>query len=311
MSRKSVFVAVAAMAVLVASVSRVSADGAKGTAVVKGKVTFDGTPPAMKALPAMNADKVCATANPKSSPDQATIVYAKDGNTIPYAFVYMKEGVKDKYDAPKDSAVINQKGCIYHPHVFGMIAGQQLEIKSEDPTAHNIHALPKKNTEFNLAQPNVGTIKREGKDTFNKPEMAIKFKCDVHGWMSSWCHVMSHPFFDVTKDHLDFPGKNDKGEENKDNKAKWGTFEIKDLPAGDYTIEAWHETFGTAQMKVSVKDGETKEVEIKMTGKKAEGPSSPERVILASEVTGGKKACCAKEAACDKDAKSVTKVAGK
>lgn len=310
MSRKSLSVLVAGLAVLAVSVNSVSAQGAKGTGVVKGKVIFDGAPPAMKALPPMNADKVCVQANPKSPPDQATIIYKDQGNAIPYVFVYVKEGVKDKYDAPADAAVINQKGCVYHPHVFGMVVGQTLEIKSEDPTAHNIHSLPKKNTEFNLAQPNVGTIKREGKETFNKPEMAIKFKCDVHGWMSAWCHVMTHPFFDTTKDHYEFPGAG--GDANK---AKWGTFEIKNLPAGEYTLEGWHETFGTVQAKVTVKDGETQEVEMKMTGKKAEGPANPSRVILASEVTGGekseaKKACCASKQPCEKGAKAVKVVKG-
>lgn len=300
MSRKSLSVFAAGLAVLAFSVKSVNADGAKGTGVVKGKVVFDGDPPKTKGLPPMNADKVCADANKEKPPaDQATIVYTKQGNAIPYVFVYMKEGVKDKYDAPKEPVVIDQKGCIYHPHVFGMIAGQAIEIKSSDKTAHNIHSLPKKNPEFNLAQPQPGTIKREGKETFTKPEMAVKFKCDVHGWMSSWCHVMTHPFFDVTKDHI----------ENTD-EAKRGTFEIKDLPAGDYTIEAWHETFGTVQMKVSVKDGETQEVEIKMTGKKAEGPANPERVILASEISGGeKKSCCSSKEPCSKDAKASVKVA--
>jgi len=313
MSRNRVCVVLAGVAILAASVSRVSADGAKGTGVVKGKVVFDGAAPGPKALPSMNADKVCAAAHKKPQPDQATIIYKDEGNAIPYAFVYMKEGVKDKYDAPATPAVIDQVGCIYHPHVFGMIVGQTLNIVNSDDTAHNVHALPKKNTEFNLAQPTKGTIKREAKDTFNKPEQPIKFKCDVHGWMSAWCHVMTHPFFDVTKDHLDFPGKNAAGDEVKENKAKWGTFEIKDLPAGDYTVEAWHETFGSAQVKVTVKDGETQEIEIKMTGKKAEGPTTPERVVILASDTGGtgKKACCAKEAPCEKDAKPVAKVAGK
>lgn len=300
MSRKSLSLFAAGLAVMAMSVSSVKADGAKGTAVVKGKVVFDGEPPKPKGLPPMNADKVCAQQHAKPPVDQATVIYTKQGNAIPYVFVYMKEGVKDKYDPPKEPVVIDQKGCIYTPHVFGMIAGQQLNIKSSDETAHNIHAVPKKNTEFNLAQPKPGVIERKDKETFNKPETAIKIKCDVHGWMSSWCHVMTHPFFDVTKDHL----------ENTD-EAKRGTFEIKDLPAGDYTLEAWHETFGTVQVKVSVKDGETQEVEIKMTGKKAEGPANPEKVILASEVSGGgKKACCASKAPCEKDAKTVKVVKG-
>ena len=285
--RKIGMTALAGLMAAALTSGRALADNEKGTATIKGKVVFDGTPPAAKALPAMKADPVCDKAQGgKTQPDQATIVYTKQGNAIPYAFVYVKEGIKGKYDAPKEAVVIDQKGCIYHPHVFGMIAGQAMSIKSSDPTAHNIHSLPKKNTEFNLAQPNIGVIERTDKNTFNKPELGIKFKCDVHGWMSAWCHVMTHPFFDVTKDHID----------NAD-EAKRGTFEIKNLPAGDYTIEAWHETFGTVQMKVSVKDGESKEVEIKMTGKKAEGPATPEKVILASEVSkDGKPACCAKDA---------------
>src|SRR5262245_5580380 len=99
MSRKSLSVLVAGLAVLAYSVNSSSADGAKGTAVVKGKAIFDGTPPAPKGLPPMNADKFCLDQNSAKKPvDQATIVYTKQGNTIPYVFVYMKEGVKDKYD---------------------------------------------------------------------------------------------------------------------------------------------------------------------------------------------------------------------
>jgi len=283
--------------VLALAAQAASAGGAKGTAAVRGKVVFDGTPPQIKKLPPMNSTPACAAMNPTLPADQATIVYKDQGNAIPYVFVYVKEGIKDKYEPPAEPIVLDQKGCIYHPHVIGMVAGQQLNIKNSDKTTHNVHSLPSKNEPFNLAQPQPGVIKREGKETFNKPESPIKIKCDVHGWMSAWCHVMSHPFFDVSKDHTDFPGKDKKGAELKENKAKWGTFEIKDLPAGDYTIEAWHETFGKVQQKVSVKDGETKEVEIKMTGKKAEGPATPERVILASDVRGdekadAKKGCC-------------------
>jgi plastocyanin len=156
---------------------------------------------------------------------------------------------------PAEAVTLDQNGCIYRPHVFGMIAGQQLNIKSSDETAHNIHALPKKNTEFNISQPKPSTMERKGKDTFTKPESPVKIKCDVHGWMSAWVHVMEHPFFDTTKDHYEFPGKDDPA-----NKDKWGTFEIKNLPAGDYEIEAWHETYGKSTQKVSVKDGETKEI---------------------------------------------------
>ncbi|GJQ26624.1 MAG: hypothetical protein HBSAPP02_16560 [Phycisphaerae bacterium] len=250
---------------------RAQADNEKGTAVIKGKVVYDGAAPATKGLPPMSADPVCAKAHTKPQPDQGTIVYAKQGNTIPYAFVYVKSGLKGKYDAPKDPVVLDQKGCMYHPHVFGMVAGQPIEIKNSDPTNHNIHSQPKKNTEFNFAQANAGMVKKlEGKDTFTKPEIMIKIKCDVHAWMSSYCGVVSNPFFAVTKSH-----------EDTQTESERGTFEIKELPAGDYELEAWHENFGSTTVKVSVKDGETKEVEIKLSGKRGEVPAARE-VILSS-----------------------------
>lgn len=246
------------LAVAMAS-SRALADNEKGTATIKGKAVFDGTPPAMKLLP-IAGDNHCVQAHPtdKSKIDQDTIVYTKEGNTIPYVFVYVKKGIKGKYDPPKEPVVIDQKGCIYHPHVFGMVTGQEMDIKNSDSTNHNIHSLAKKNPTFNFAQSQQGMVKSlTGKDTFTKEEVMVKIKCDVHAWMSSYIGVLPHPFFDVTKSH----------ETDGGDKSKRGTFEIKNLPAGDYEIEAWHENFGTLNQKVTVKDGETKEIEFKF-GKK-------------------------------------------
>lgn len=254
------------------------ADNEKGTAVIKGRVVYEGDPPKPKALPAMKADATCHKAHPTTVPDQGTIVYTKDGNAIPYVFVYVKNGLKGKYDAPKEPVTIDQEGCMYHPHVFGMMAGQPLAIKSSDPTAHNIHSLPSKNTPFNISQPNIGVITRSGKDTFTKPEVMIKIKCDVHAWMSSFVGVSSNPFFDVTKSHKGPGGDGTDG----DDKSKRGTFEIKNLPAGDYEIEFVHENFGKVMEKVSVKDGETKEITVKMgpNVKKSDAGDKMREVIL-------------------------------
>jgi hypothetical protein len=76
----------------------------------------------------------------------------------------------------------------------------------------------------------------------------VPFKCDVHPWMSAYAGVLDHPFFSVS---------NDKGE-----------FEIKNLPPGTYTIEAWHEKFGTLTQTVTVKPGETKQIEFTFERKK-------------------------------------------
>ncbi|MEK6643420.1 MAG: TonB-dependent receptor [Planctomycetota bacterium] len=250
------------------------ADNEKGTAVVKGKVVFEGEAADPKPLPKMDADAVCSKAHAKPQADQGTIVYKKDGNTIPFVFVYVKSGLKGKYDAPAEPVTLDQSGCMYHPHVLGMVAGQTIQIKNSDPTNHNIHSLAKKNPQFNFAQPNAGMVKElKTGDTFNKPEIMVKIKCDVHAWMSSFIGVCTHPFFDVTKNH-----ENDGGD-----KTKRGTFELKNLPAGEYELEAWHENFGTVTQKVTIKDGETKEIEFKMGPKKSGDASQKMKEIIVKE----------------------------
>lgn len=268
-----------------------AADGPKGSAVIKGKVVLEGTPPKIQAL-SMSGDATCSASHKKPVPSQGLIVYKQEGNAVPFAFVYVKKGVSGKYDPPEKPAEIDQIGCMYEPHVFGMVSGQELNILNSDPVNHNIHSLAKKNPAFNFAQPNKGMIKKlVGSQTFTKPEVMIKVKCDVHAWMSCYVGVLNHPFFDVTKSHFD----------TKD-KAARGTFEIAELPAGDYELEVWHETFGTVTQKVSVKDGESKEIEIKLSSKSAAAP--PTRTVeLASVSEAGEsaKACCKMKAAAKAD----------
>ncbi|MCG8405863.1 MAG: carboxypeptidase-like regulatory domain-containing protein [Phycisphaerales bacterium] len=240
-----------------------------GVGTIKGKVVFDGDPPGPKRI-SMAGNAQCANVHKQNNnvdskgrpkvADPGQIVYAKQSNTIPFVFVYIKEGIKKRYDPPKEPVVLDQVGCMYKPHVFGMIAGQGLDIRSSDPFTHNVHSLAKKNPGWNFSQPKPGLKEMRGNDTFTRQEIMIKIKCDVHGWMSSYCGVLYHPFFDVTKDHIEYPSS------VAGNKEKWGTFEIKDVPAGNYVLEAWHEKFGTATMEVTLSGDETKEIEFKLGG---------------------------------------------
>lgn len=274
MLKKTVWTAVALTLVLALAAAPAMADNEKGSAVIKGKVVFDGDAPKPKPL-AIGGDQHCIAEHPKPVPDQGTIVYKSDGNSVPYVFVYVKKGVKGKYDAPKEPVVLDQKGCMYHPHVFGMVAGQPIQIKNSDPTNHNVHSLAAKNPTFNFAQAQQGMVKDlVGKDTFNKEEIMVKIKCDVHAWMSTYCGVLTHPFFDVTKSHEDDGG----------DKAARGAFELTGLPSGEYEVATWHETFGELTQKVTVGDGETKEIEFKYGAKKAEAPTPTREVILSTEV---------------------------
>lgn len=290
MFRKQWFAAtLAAVLATQVFIGAAAADNEKGTAVIKGKVIYDGK---ISAVKVPMTDQQCATLNKDKKPpvvDPGKLVYSKDGNTVPDVFVYVKKGA-GKYDAPTEPVELDQKDCMYVPHVFGMIAGQPIKIVNSDPVNHNVHSQAQKNPQFNFAQPKQNMVKLlEGKDTFNKPEVGVKIKCDVHSWMSAYAFVLTNPFFDVTKSHL-----NDGGDS-----GKRGTFELKNLPAGKYTLEAWHENFGTVTQEVEIKDGETKEIEFKFTEKGAQAPAVREVILgkASSDDKDAKPACCAAKTA--------------
>jgi hypothetical protein len=202
------------------------AAGATGAASITGKIVFEGAVPPPEKYK-MSADVFCAKAHPGDVAKQDLEIGPDKG--IADVFVYVKSGISGTYPPPATAATIDQKGCRYAPHVFGVVAGQSIDILNSDPTLHNIHSLPEKNEPFNLAMPVQG-MKYTKK--FDKPEVMVRIKCDVHGWMSAYCGVLSHPFFAVT--------------------AADGTYTIKNLPAGTYTIEAWHEKLGTQTQQVTV-----------------------------------------------------------
>src|SRR5438270_1218014 len=202
---------------------------------VKGVVNFEGTAPTNAAIK-MNADPVCVKQN-KDPQFQETYEVSSDGKTLGNVFVYIKDGLGNYvYDTPTTPAKIDQQNCRYHPHVFGMRVGQPLEIVNSDPTLHNIHAMPKGNQEFNTGQPIQGM---KTSHTFTAKEVMVPFKCDVHGWMNAYVGVLDHPYFAVT---------------DKD-----GKFELKDVPPGTYTIEAWHEKGGAMTQSVTLGEKETKD----------------------------------------------------
>jgi plastocyanin len=199
---------------------------------IEGEVSFDGTAPKNEPI-RMNADPVCLKEN--ATPQTQETYEVADGK-LANVFVYVKDGLGNfSYDPPSGPVTIDQKGCRYHPHVFGIRVGQELDIVNSDPTLHNIHALPKGNAEFNTGQPIQGM---KTMHTFNAKEVMVPFKCDVHGWMNAFVGVLDHPYFAVT--------------------GPDGKFSLKGLPPGTYTIEAWHEKAGTQTAQVTLGAKETK-----------------------------------------------------
>lgn len=215
-----------------------TADGggdAMGTATVMGSVQFEGEAPGGKKI-RMDADPFCAKRHPKGATTEDVLV--NENGTLRNVFIYVKSGLEGKtYAVPDTPVTLDQNGCRYEPHVQGMMAGQAIKVLNSDDTLHNINAQAKVNKPFNRAMPK---YLKEIDETFTEPEIMVRLKCDVHSWMATYVGVVANPFFAVT--------------------GKDGSFDLSELPAGTYTIEAWHEKYGTQTREVTVADGDSQEI---------------------------------------------------
>lgn len=203
---------------------RVPAESIQGPGVVRGKVIFGATPPAPKTL----KNEPCCDGAPPTVPDESVVINA-DG-TLANTVVYLQGGARadGKSLSP---VVLDQVYCRYTPHVVGVVVGQTLHVKSSDPIPHNVHY----DSAFGKA---VNVTLMDAKDTMNVTFTApenIKTRCDVHPWMSAWICVMDTPLFSITRDA--------------------GTFEITNVPPGEYKLVAWHELFGRRETTITVTDG--------------------------------------------------------
>jgi len=208
-------------------------DPANG-ATLTGKVLFTGDKPVMPPID-MSANPMCERQH-KTPPLAETAIINSNG-TVRYAFVWIKEGLpKARWIPPQSNVVLDQNGCVYRPHVLALMVGQQLEIDNSDPVNHNVHAEAQTNVAWNESQPPQADKKFK---TFSREEIWFPVTCSVHPWMRAYLSVVSHPFFAVT--------------------AQDGTFELKGIPPGNYTVEVVHEKFGrkTATITLAAHDSKT------------------------------------------------------
>ena len=199
---------------------------AANAADIGGKVTLKGTPPPEKDLP---LDPSCGKLCPNEKPKTRFYVTGAGGG-LADVFVYLKK-VDGAAPAPAKPVLLDQKGCEYVPYVTGLQVGQKLLIRNSDPVLHNVHATPKVNKEFNLAQMAGG---KDIERSLDQPEVFVRFKCDVHPWMFAYVGVLPHPYHTVT---------------DKD-----GNFKIAGVPAGKYSLVAFHRKAHGTDDKAIVKE---------------------------------------------------------
>lgn len=200
-------------------------------ASVSGTVKLDGAAP----KPA----KIDMSQDPSCKGNNTAEIIVVDGGKLANVFVYVKDGLGNRsFPAPTTPATIDQKGCQYHPHVLGVMAGQTVEVKNDDPTTHNIHPTPKDNREWNESQPpQAAPIDK----SFAREEIMLPVKCNQHPWMKMYINVVKSPFYAVT----DGDGK----------------YEIKGLPPGEYTLAFVHEKLGEQDQKVTLAPKDSKTVD--------------------------------------------------
>jgi hypothetical protein len=207
---------------------------------ISGRVAFEGEVPEASPI-AMDADPYCLATH--TEPVVVESVVVNDGN-LENVFVFVREGAEQyTFPAAADAVVLNQVGCMYSPHVIGLQTGQNLVIRNDDDTLHNVNVQPANNPPFNIGQPVRGM---ETERSFPNPEIGIPVRCDVHPWMAGFISVFDNPYFNTTGDD--------------------GAFSLDQLPPGDYVVEAWHETLGTQMQSVTVAPNETADVSFTFGG---------------------------------------------
>jgi hypothetical protein len=197
---------------------------------VKGRVVLDG--PAPKRTPInMSKDAACIKIY-GDKPVLGEELIVGEGGGVKNAFVYIRRGApKGDYPVPDTVVELDQKGCMYHPRVQGMRAGQKLKVLNSDPVTHNVRSFPVRNRAFNFGQPpDSGPRER----VFETAEPQIEIQCDIHPWMHAYLFVLEHPFFAVSDEA--------------------GNWSIEGLPPGQYSLAVWHEELGKQQQDLKVGD---------------------------------------------------------
>jgi plastocyanin len=247
-------ITLAAIAAGVWGLSHGGATAQSATGTIRGRILLAGPPPPNPPI-RMGADPACSALNGGSRPAQEFVVVDAAGG-LANVFVHL-QGTFPSTPVPATAVRLEQKGCVYRPHVIGLRVGQTLQVANDDPTIHNMHGLSGRGNEFNASRP-AGTPPFEV--TLKAEEMMLRVTCDIHSWMNIFVGVVNHPYFAVS--------------------GTDGTFEIRGVPAGPHPIQAWHERYGPLNATVEVTAGATATVDFTYTGSEKAAPPTVRTIAV-------------------------------
>ena len=210
------------------------------TGTITGEVRYEGDVPTMATVN-FGSFRQCFSQHTGPVPRGDALV---QNGRVENAFVYVKEGLEERvFLIPTEPVTIDQRGCLYVPHVAGAQVGQAIRFVNSDPTLHNVHGRPAGSSAWNvsLARKGANRTVRVG-----VPEVGVSVRCDLHPWMQGWLGVVDHPYFAVT--------------------GADGHFTLPNVPPGDYVVAVWHERFGTRESRVSLVPTGTATVDFTLTG---------------------------------------------
>jgi plastocyanin len=217
-----------------------AAQTAKG-GVIKGHIRFEGKHPG-NAIIRMGLDPLCNRMNAGKRVVQETVLASVDGS-LANVFIRL-QGSFPATPVPSEPVTIDQRGCVYEPRVVGVRVGQVLQVRNSDNLLHNVHSLSARGNTFNVSEPKAGMVQQF---RMKDEEVMFRIKCDIHSWMTAFVGVVSNPYF----------ARSDIA----------GVFQIANIPPGTYTLQAWHERFGSLTQTVRVRGGATTDVQLSYTAK--------------------------------------------
>lgn len=198
---------------------------------IRGRVFFHGPHPARRLIDTAACPQ-CAQVTDGPLYDDSLVI--NDDGTLQYVVVSISAGLPAgaRFSIPQEPVVLNQKGCMFRPHVIATMVGQAIVVKNSDPLLHSVHSMDaEQSPAFDFAQPTLGSRRVEPLQVVE----TFRVKCDLHPWMSAWVRVFNHPYFAVT--------------------GSDGSFAIPPLPPGKYRIKAWQELLGVREKTIEVRAG--------------------------------------------------------